>query len=70
MGTSNFFKRHAMQSSGTNLQARAIGANSYAARSAGMGAQRDIAASMAAVKHGLKPVTKTAASNAPGPKKV
>lgn len=70
MGTTHFFKPHQMQSSGMNLQARAIGATNYAARSAGTAAQKDIAASMAAVKNGLKPVSKTAATNAPGPKKV
>lgn len=72
MGTPNFFnaKKHPFTASGTNLQARAIGASSYSSRSAGSGASKDIAAAKAAVQHGMKATTKTSASNAPGPKKV
>jgi hypothetical protein len=70
MGTLNFFKKHAMQSSGMNMQARAIGASGYAAQRSGTAAGKDIAAAQAAAKNGLKSISKTAASNAPGPKKV
>lgn len=69
MGTPNFFKKHAMPSQGLNMEARAIGAGAYAARSAGSGAQKDLGAAMAAGQHGMKPTAKDAASNAPGPKR-
>lgn len=52
------------------MQARAIGASGYAAQRSGTAAGKDIAAAQAAAKNGLKSISKTAASNAPGPKKV
>jgi hypothetical protein len=71
MGTTNFFKKHAMPSSGLNLEARAIGANAYGARSSGTAAGKDIAAAQAIYKaNKMKPTSKTAATAAPGPKKV
>lgn len=73
MGTHNYFKQHmqhSMQPSGLNMQARAIGAGAYASRAAGGAASKDIAAAKAAAASGLKPTTKDAAANAPGPKKV
>ena len=73
MGT-GFFKSKppkAYQSSGQNLQARAGGAGGYSGRAAGAGAQKDIAGAIAMFKaHPLKPTAKTAATVAPGPKKV
>lgn len=57
-----------MQSSGLNMEARAIGANSYAARSAATAAGKDIAGAKAAAGVGLKNPTKDAAI-APGPKR-
>jgi hypothetical protein len=74
MGTS-FFKGAAPPaigkgSSAMNMQARAIGAPTYAGAKAGAGAAKDIAAAAALNKASPKAATKTAASNAPGPKKV
>lgn len=69
MGTTNFFKKHAIGSSGQNLQARAIGASGFAAQRASGAAAKDLGAAMAAAKQGLKPLTKTAAVGAPGPKR-
>jgi hypothetical protein len=69
MGTKNFFTKHAMPTQGMNMAARAFGSGSYAARSAGMRAEKDLGAAMAAGTHGLKNTVKDAASNAPGPKR-
>lgn len=71
MGTHAFFKpaQH-FQPSGMNLEARAGAAGGYAANKFGQGAQKDIGAAIALAKGGLKPTPKTAATNAPGPKKV
>lgn len=55
--------------SSLNLEARAGGAGGYASRAAGLGAQRNLSAAKV-MSHYLKPGTKTAASAAPGPKKV
>lgn len=71
MGTHAFFKQKATASSGQNLQARAIGASGFASRAAGGAAKKDIAAAQALYKAGsLRATAKTAATNAPGPKKV
>jgi hypothetical protein len=72
MGTKNFFSQKArtIAPSGQNLQARAIGASGFTAGRQSGSAVKDIAASKAAATHGLKATTKTAATNAPGPKKV
>lgn len=73
MGSNNFFKGHAMKpvSSSSNMQARAIGANTFAAGRSGSSAGKDIGAAQGIYKAGkLKAGTKDAASNAPGPKKV
>lgn len=70
MGSQNFFKKHAMQASGLNMEARAIGSGAYASRAAGSAAAKDIGAAKGAYAAGLKPTTKDAASGAPGPKKV
>jgi hypothetical protein len=74
MGTKNFFKpmmSKGIQASGLNLEARAGGAGAYAARAAGTGAQKDIAAAQSLYKSSkLGPTRGDAASNAPGPKKV
>lgn len=57
--------------SGTNLQARAGAAGGYAGGKAGAGAQKNISSAISMFnKHPLKPSTKTAAVDAPGPKKV
>jgi hypothetical protein len=73
MGT-GFFKGHAskFQPSGQNLEARAGAAGGYSANKFGQGAQKDIGAAIGMYKasKGLTPVPKTAATNAPGPKKV
>ena len=53
-----------------NMEARALGGPAYNARSAGMAAQKDLGAAAGLGKTGLKPGLKTAASNAPGPKKL
>lgn len=73
MGTS-FFKANSKPgikpATSMNMEARAIGANAYAAKASGQAAQKDLGA-LAGLGHGgLKPTAKTAASNAPGPKKV
>lgn len=74
MGTSFMKGAHGpkvFSSSGQNLQARAGGAGGFAAGRAGSGAQKDIAGAIAMFKQRpLKQSTKTAATNAPGPKKV
>jgi hypothetical protein len=70
MGTQNFFKKHAMGGSGQNLQARAIGASGFASGRSGGAANKDLGAAMGVGGKGLRPSTKTAASNAPGPKRV
>lgn len=71
---SSFFKSKGPKSftpSGTNLQARAGAAGGYAAGKAGAGAQKDVASAIGMFnKHPLKPSMKTAAVDAPGPKKV
>jgi hypothetical protein len=54
--------------SGQNLAARALGAGQYAARSAGMGAQKDIAAAQAINKAGAGKPMKRSAAYPPGPK--
>lgn len=54
--------------SNLNLMARADNAPSYAGKSAGMGAQKDLAAAASLNRAKLKPGSKTAASAAPGPK--
>jgi hypothetical protein len=73
MGTS-FFKGHSgkFQPSGQNLEARAGAAGGYAANKFGQGAQKDVGAAIGMFNNakGLKPIPKTAATNAPGPKKV
>lgn len=69
MGTQNFFKKHAIAGSGQNLQARAIGASGFASQRAGGAAQKDLGAALGAGQRGLKPTAKTAATNAPGPKR-
>jgi hypothetical protein len=55
---------------GINRSAKAFGAPAFAARSSGMAAAKDLAAASALSKHLPKSDTKTAASNAPGPKGV
>lgn len=72
MGTDRFFKNAGggKPPNMMNLTARSIGAASYAGKAAGAGAAKDIAAAKALASNGMKPLTKTAASNAPGPKKV
>jgi hypothetical protein len=72
MGT-NFFKAKPNRISGGNLnmEARAISAPGYTARQAGGTASKDLAAANALYKNRKEgPLSKTAASNAPGPKKV
>jgi hypothetical protein len=69
MGTKNFHPSGLGKSQGaTNLSARAFAAGGYAGHAAGLGAVKDLAAAKA--KAILKPGLKTAASNAPGPKKL
>lgn len=72
MGSKNFFKKQGnFQPSSLNLEARAGGAGNYAARAAAGGAQKDIAAAAGLYRASkFSPSAKTAASNAPGPKKV
>lgn len=67
---SHFFKPKGIQASGQNLEARAFSAPAYAGRQAAGRAAKDIAGAQAAYKGGLKPTTKDAAADAPGPKKV
>lgn len=73
MGSSYFrgsgSKGSAFKAGNTNLTARAGGASAYASRSAGFGAQKNISAAKVMAKY-MKPMAKTAATNAPGPKKV
>jgi len=69
MGTKNFHPSGLGKSQGaTNLSARAFAASGYSGRMAGIGAQKSLA--QAKAKAILKPGLKTAASNAPGPKKL
>ncbi len=70
---SSFFKAKgpAIHPGGQNFTARAIGAGAYAGRAAGGRAAKDLGAAAGLYKAGgLKPNTKTAATAAPGPKKV
>lgn len=72
MGSSFFQpKGKGFQPSSLNLEARAGGAGGYASKAAGAGAAKDIGAAQAMfLKNSLKPTGKTAATAAPGPKKV
>jgi hypothetical protein len=57
--------------SGMNLEARSFGAFNYAAKGAGSAAAKDLGAAAAFGKNmKMGPVAKTAATDAPGPKKV
>lgn len=70
---SHFFKpsqASSVSGSNLNMEARAIGANTYGGQKAATRASKDIGAAQAAYKGGLKPLTKDAAADAPGPKKV
>lgn len=70
---SHFFKPSqsaAVSGSNLNMEARAIGASTYGGQKAASRASKDVAAAQAAYKNGLKPTTKDAAADAPGPKKV
>lgn len=72
---SHFFKPSqasggAVSGSNLNMEARAIGASTYGGQKAASRASKDIAGAQAAYKGGLKPLTKDAAADAPGPKKV
>lgn len=69
---SHFFQKQGAKGitgSNTNLQARAIGASSYASRTAGMGAQKDVAAA-SAINKNKAPLAKSERSTAypKGPK--
>jgi hypothetical protein len=68
----SFFKKQgAFQPSGLNLEARAGSAGNYAGRIAGGAAQKDIGVAQALYRNSkFSPSKGTAASNAPGPKKV
>lgn len=70
MGAKAFFKPTPTRigPTGMNMTARANAAPGFAARAAGAGAQKDIAAAAALSKDVLKPAKKTAAADAPGPK--
>jgi hypothetical protein len=69
MGSNSFFKPSAPRigPSGTNLEARAMGAGNYAARAAAGGAQKDLGAAMAINKSKFKS-QKTNGAYAKGPK--
>lgn len=72
MGTS-FFKGNksaGIKPSGQNFTARSIGASMFAGRAASGRAAKDLGAASGLYKAGLKPTGKTAATAAPGPKKV
>lgn len=76
MGSNNFFKEKAAPgvhpTSGMNMMGRAIGSSSFGARAAGGAAAKDLGAASAFNAKGtaaMKPLTKTAASNAVGPKR-
>lgn len=69
MGTHFFQKPKQFQSSGQNLQARAISAPGYAAKAAGGAAQKDIAAASAVYSNArLKPTSKDVVADVRGPK--
>jgi hypothetical protein len=72
MGSAFFKGRGGLSKPSTamNMTARAYGASQYAAKAAGAASAKDLGAASALGKGGLKPLSKTAASNAPGPKKV
>ncbi len=69
MGTKNFFHKSSFQPSGLNLEARAGAAGGYASKGFSSGAQKDIGVAQALVKSGMRATPKTAATNAPGPKR-
>jgi hypothetical protein len=60
----------AVSGSNLNMEARSFGSAASLGQKAGGRAQKDVAAAQAAYKGGLKPTTKDAAADAPGPKKV
>ncbi len=68
MGT-HFFKSPQLSGVSQNLEARAIGAGTYAARGAAVGAQKDIGAAQGINKAAYQGVPKRTAAYAPGPKK-
>ena len=55
---------------GMNMMARSIGQPAYTARSAASNANKDLGMLKGLDKAGLSPVKNSAATNAPGPKKV
>jgi hypothetical protein len=67
---SRFMKSPTVNVGGGNLTARAIGASTYAARNYGMAGSKDLGAAMGLTKGVLRPTTKDAAADAPGPKRV
>jgi hypothetical protein len=71
MGTAFFQaggKPKAMMGSNLNMEARAIGAGSYAARGAAAGASKDLGAAMAINKAGALKPGKRSAAYPKGPK--
>jgi len=68
MGSHFFQKAPTFNSSGTNLEARAVGAPVYAARSAAIGAQKDIGAAQGINKAAYKGPMKRSAAYPKGPK--
>lgn len=71
MGTKFFHPSNpAIGASNLNLEARSQNTPIYAGRTAAAGAQKDLAAASALAKGVLKRSTKSAASDAPGPKRV
>ncbi len=69
---SHFFKSQpgSIKPNGLNMEARAIGAPSYAGRQAGSKSAKDLGMAAGIYKAGgLKPTAKTAAVSAPGPKR-
>lgn len=70
---SSFFKKQAMPNfsqGGTNLEARAMGANTFGSRAAASASGKDLAAALAINKAGAYKKSQRTSAYAPGPKKV
>lgn len=71
MGTKFFAKTPQSSTPNMNMQGRAMGAAAYAAPRFGGAASKDLGAALGANAAGMsKPVAKSAASDAPGPKRI
>lgn len=71
MGAKFFAKSPQPSAPNSSMEGRAMGAASYAAPKFGGSASKDLGAALGANSAGMsKPVTKSAATDAPGPKRI